>query len=427
MTAPKKSLLAAALALAGIGTAQAASVVEMYGTVFPFFDSAETSGATPSTAVPPAGERPSQIPSLAYTGVNDPRRNRITVGTSNWGFRGYEDLAPNLRAVWQLESAFQIDQNTGPGIGARDSKVGLQSPIWGEIFLGQWDTPFKFISLPVNPIRAGYVWDRTAITGNPGQGVPFTTTQFTRSGGKPDAAFDRRQGNSVQYWTPTWGGVSLRFMHSVNEGKGAIVAGGPVVAPTINSFSAVWNWGTLSLRYGYEEHKDYFGMSQLGGSAAGTLTNQHSKDSAHKFVWLWRIGNTRLTGLVERLKYSTDEQTNGQVKSYKRDAWYVAVEQFFSGNRWSIFGAYGQAQDGDCTRVAGPGTVAPCVTNGLGAKYMTLAWIYRFSKRTEFVAAYYKLDNKFAAQYSPGPTVSGAIVAPGADTQAFGMGLWHYF
>ena len=419
MKAPKKSLLAVALTLAG--TAQAASVVEMYGVAFPILDSAETKNAT--TPAPAAADRPSQLPAGAYTGANDPRRTRITVGTSHWGFRGYEDLAPNLRAVWQLESGFQIDQNTGPGLGARDSKVGLQSPIWGEIFMGQWDTPYKYVSLPVNPMRAGYVLDRTAITGNPGMGVGNTTTQFTRIGAKPDASFDRRQGNTVAYWTPVWGGLSFRVHHSVNEGTGAIVAGGPIAKPVVNSFSAVWNWKALSLRYAYEEHRDYFGLTQLGGGAAGTATNAHSKDSGHKFVWLYRIGNTRLTGLVEQLKYRSDDSGAGNVREYKRNAWYAVIEQFFGGNTNSMFFSYGQAQAGTCSRV-GP---LACTTNDLGAKYMTVGFIHRFSKRTELIVAYYKMDNERSAQYSPGPMVNGASIAPGADTQAFGLGLYHSF
>jgi predicted porin len=289
--------------------------------------------------------------------------------------------------------------------------------------MGQWDTPYKFISLPVNPLKGGYVFDRTAITGNPGFGVNNTTTQFTRIGAKADAAFDRRQGNSVQYWTPTWGGFSLRFQHSVNEGTGAITAGGPVIKPVVNAASAVWNWGQLSLRYGYEEHKDYFGMSQIGGSAAGTLTNQHSKDTGQKFVWLYRIGNTRFTGLIERLKYTNDDSGAGQVKEFQRDAWYFVLEQFFANNTTSIYGSYGQAKDGNCSRV-GP---FACVTNGLGAKYYTLGLIYRLSKRSEIFMAYYKMDNKLSGQYSPGPMVNGASIAPGADTQAFGVGMWHSF
>ena len=198
-----------------------------------------------------------------------------------------------------------------------------------------------------------------------------------------------------------------------------------MISPVVNSASAVWSWGQLSLRYAYEEHKDYFGLSQIGGSPAATLTNQHSKDTGHKFVVLWRIANTRLTGMVERLKYNNDETSNGQVNEYKRDAWYVVIEQFFAGGKTSVFGSYGRANDGNCTRIGSTSTA--CITAGLGAKYMTLGWIYRFSKRTELVVAYYKMDNKYAGQYSPGPMVNGASIAPGADTTGAGVGLFHSF
>jgi predicted porin len=419
MRIPNRLLAATVLAMAG--AAQAAtepdSVVEMYGMGMPFVDSAETTGAT--TTAP--ATRPSQLPASAYTGQNDPRRSRVTVGTSNWGFRGYEKLGPDLKLVWQLESGFQIDQNTGPGLGARDSKVGLRSS-WGELFMGQWDTPYKYISLPVNPLRAGYVFDRTAITGNPGFQVPNTTTQFTRIGAKPDASFDRRQGNSVQYWSPNFAGFSVRADYSVNEGRGAIVTGGPVIAPTVAAFSGQYDMGQLSLRYAYEQHNDYFGMTQLGGSAAGTTTNTSSKDRGHKFVVLYRIGNTRLTGLVEQLEYTNEDSLAGAVSKYKRTAWYGVIEQFFA-NKSSVFFSYGRAANGSCTRVGG----TSCVTDGLSANYMTVGYIYRFSKRTEGFIAYYRMTNKDNAQYSPGPMVNAATIAPGADTSAAGVGLIHYF
>ncbi|MGZ5584568.1 MAG: porin [Usitatibacter sp.] len=404
---------------AACGMAQAQSTVEIYGTAFPFFDNAKTTGAT--SAAPAAADRPNQVPASTYTGLNDPARNRITVGTSALGFRGTEQINPSLKVVWQMESGFQIDQNTGPGLGARDSKVGLQGP-WGQVFLGQWDTPYKYISLPVNPLKGGYVFDRTAITANPGFGVPNTTTQFTRIGGKADASFDKRVGNSVQYWSPNWGGVSFRLDHSVNETKGPVIAGGPNVSPTITSASVQYDAGQLSLRYSYEQHDDYFGMTQVGGSAAGTATNASSRDRGHKFVVLYRIGNTRITGPVEQLEYKNDDSLAGAVSQYKRTAYYGVVEQFFANNS-SVFVSYGRAADGSCTRVGG----AACSTTALGADYMTLGFIYRFSKRTEVFAAYYRLNNKQNAQYSPGPTVSTAAVAPGADTVGMGVGMIHFF
>ena len=411
------ALAAMPLACAAYAADEPSSIVEMYGTVFPVIDSAETSGATS----PAPANRPSQLPASAYTGLNDQRRTRITVGTSNWGFRGYESLGGDLKLVWQLESGFQIDQNTGPGLGARDSKVGLRNR-WGEIFMGQWDTPYKYVSLAVNPLRGGYVFDRTAITGNPGFGVGNTTTQFTRIGAKPDASFDRRQGNSVQYWSPNFSGLSFRVAYSVDEGAGPIVAGGPVIKPVVFAASAQYDLGTFSLRYAYEEHKDYFGMSQLGGSAGGTAANSSSKDRGNKIVALWRIGNTRLTGMYEQLEYKNSDNLAGAVKSYKRNAYYGVIEQFFA-NKSSVFLSYGKAAEGDCEKVGG----TSCTTNGLGANYMTLGYIYRFSKRTEVFAMYYRLVNSESAQYSPGPMVNGATIAPGADTTAYGVGMIHFF
>ena len=414
-------LLALPFVWAGSAFAQPAdapdSVVEMYGMGMPVFDNAKTENATSGA---PAN-RPNQVPATAYTGVNDVARNRITVGTSHWGFRGYEKLGPDLRLVWQVESAFQIDQNTPPGWSSRDSKVGLRHARFGEIFMGEWDTPYKYISLPINPIRAGYVFNQTAIMGNPGFGVPFTTTQFTRIGTVADASFDRRQGNAVQYWSPVWAGLSFRLMHSVNEGKGTVVAGGPIINPVVNAASLQYDLGTLSVRYGYEEHRDYFGLSQLGGGAAGTTTNGGSKDKAHKFVVLWLLGSTRITGMVERLDYSNDDLVINNVNRYKRTAWYAVLEQRFGKN--SVWVSYGRAMDGQCDRVGG----AFCNPANLGADYMTLGYIYRFSRRTEVFVMYYRLNNKESARYSPGPTVSTLAVAPGADTIAYGFGMIHFF
>ena len=70
---------------------------------------------------------------------------------------------------------------------------------------------------------------------------------------------------------------------------------------------------------------------------------------------------------------------------------------------------------------------ASCLTNALGANYMTMGYIYRFSKMTEGFIAYYRMNNKDNAQYSPGPMVNGATIAPGANTSAAGIGMIHYF
>jgi predicted porin len=208
----------------------------------------------------------------------------------------------------------------------------------------------------------------------------------------------------------------------VNEGKAAAVAGGPVISPTLTGVSAQYDAGALSIRYAYEQHDDYFGMAQLGGSAGATAANPSSKDLANKLVVIWRIANTRIAALAEQLKYKTDDSLVGAVNEYKRNAYYIVVEQFFA-NKSSVWAAYGRAEDGSCTRVGG----ASCSTRALGGDNFAAGYIYRLSNRTWVYATYYRMNNKENGQYSPGPTVSTLAVAPGADTTAMGVGIYHYF
>ena len=408
-------LIVGTLGLAACGLAHA-QAVEVYGTLFQFAEMAKTSGAT---SQPPA-DRPTQVSPAAYTGVNDASRSRLSAGTSNWGFRGSEDLGNGLKVIWQLESAFQIDGGPGPGFAARNSHVALQGK-FGTVSLGQWDTPYKFISLVVNPIRVGYQADQTPIIGNPSFGVPPTTTQFTRAPGKPDAAFDRRQGNAIQYWSPAVGGFSARLMLSVNEGKTTATATAPEISPTLFSGSVMYNVGGLSLRYAYEQHDDYFGMTQLGGSAADTVTNGGSRDRGHKFVANWRAGPAlRIAGIFERLEYRNSDSAAGAVSNYERDAYY-AIGEFFFGNQ-SVWASYGRADDGSCSRVGG----LSCTTNGLAADYVAAGWVYNFSKRTQLIATYYKVGNKTSGTYNVLPSI-GPTLAPGADPTGVGLGIVHTF
>ncbi len=57
---------------------------EFYGTLLPFTEYVNSSGATRAGY---AGKA-SQVPAAAYTGVNDPGRLRMTAGTSGVGFKG---------------------------------------------------------------------------------------------------------------------------------------------------------------------------------------------------------------------------------------------------------------------------------------------------------------------------------------------------
>jgi predicted porin len=117
------------------------------------------------------------------------------------------------------------------------------------------------------------------------------------------------------------------------------------------------------------------------------------------------------------LQYDTSDSLIGAVSQYKRDAYYLQVQQRFGSS--SLWGAFGQAKDGHCERVGGAG----CVTDGLGAKMWSVGYIYDFSKRTNLYVAYYGVNTRQSSSYGIFP--SPGIVAPGADARGIGIGLLH--
>src|SRR2546423_4339930 len=114
------------------------SVVELYGKAYPEWiiprsgNGPTAAGTTVSTITngSPTGER----------GIIN--RNEIEAPNTRLGVRGHEKLAGQLKAIYQLETEFRIDQNN-TGFAQRDSFVGLTHDTFGTIKLGRMDTPFK--------------------------------------------------------------------------------------------------------------------------------------------------------------------------------------------------------------------------------------------------------------------------------------------
>jgi predicted porin len=411
-------------------------LVEIYGTLVPFLEYGHTTGATAPGMYTPGTTGPSQVAAAAYTGVNQPGRAAMDPSTSNIGFRGGIELMPNLSVIWQVESQIPVE-GTGPANtwASRNSNAGITGN-WGTLFFGNWDTPYTWTTRAlVNPIKSGNVTDYNSIINNPGFGIASVTTQSTRSNTTADAAFERRQGNSVQYWTPTIAGVSARFGYSVNEGRIAAAAGsgGPSPSPIVASGALAFDMGPIKLREGVEVHYDYFGMSFQGGSMPATNTNRSSTDWGSKTVAQFTNSasgfDTRVIGVAEYLSYKNKDQAaanamnpalNANVE-HARWSFYGLIDQTFFGKHHLWIGG-GKALEGTCAKVAD----APCITTGLSAIDTVVGYIYRASKSTDFWAAAYRISNDFAASYTGSPPL-GAAPTPGASVEAFGVGILYTF
>jgi predicted porin len=398
----KRIALATAAALAAPAAALAQSNVQIYGTLNADFESVKATGSA--------------------TGVNFPSRNRVTSNSSNFGFRGTEDLGQGLRAFFQIESFVGFDNGTTSGFWAsRNSGVGLMGSGWGQVFLGQWDSPYKYTTSRMDPTGNTGIAAYTGILGGTGS----ITAGQGGSTFAERASFDRRVQNVVQYWTPMWNGLSGRFAYGtgdVNVGSTATgVSEASMLRPALYSASVAYEIGPLYATAAYERHKDFQALNTLLGAAASP-----GKDDAWKAGLQYAfLGNAAsIGGIVEQLKYKADD-ING-LGSLERKVlnWYVVGKYNVGPHAMALsYGHKGQE------KLSGAGFSD---LDDSSARQISARYGYSMSKRTQLYAIATKISNDSNAFQTFGnspitPTLIFRDPARGADPTGFGGGIIHTF
>jgi len=191
---------------------------------------------------------------------------QVSSNSSRIGFKGSEDLGGGLKAIWQVESGVNVNNQQGNTWSTRNSFVGLSGG-WGTFIAGKHDTPVKIISRKLDPF-GDTIFDTRAIMGT-------TATGANR--------FNLRTSNTVAYISPSWGGFSVigafvadagdnSSVHSDNDNKAF-------------SGSATYSNGPLYAALGYEWHDDNIGGDKLFRAGAS-----------------YKFGAFKLGGMVEKGK-----------------------------------------------------------------------------------------------------------------------------
>jgi predicted porin len=310
--------------------------------------------------------------------------SRLSNYRSVLGYRGDEDLGGGLRAIWQIEGGFSLDTGSG-GIATRDTRVGLVTP-YGTIFGGNWTLPYTSATSgldPFYPTTAGYM----AIMGNGSAPTSNNVIDTT--------SFDRRQQNSLHYWTPDWNGFSARAAYAFSEEKTA------TKSPSLISLAAIYDKDDWYLTLAHEEHKSYQGAG---------LTDRGTKVGV-----AYRFGNTRLAGIAENLRYET---TSG---SLERNAFYLSATHQMGPHGFRFGVAHALNGKGSSTEQLGP------LRSGseTGATQYTLGYDYSFSKRTTLFTYVSRIDNKRNATYDFAINELG--IGSGSDLSMLALGIRHSF
>ena len=310
---------------------------------------------------------------------------RLSNYRSVFGIRGAEDLGGGLQLLFQVEGTLAPDTGSG-ALAARDTRIGLAGR-WGTLFAGNWSTPYTAASAgldPFYPSTAGYM----SIMGN-GSAASADNASDT-------SAFDRRQRNSLHYWSPAWHGLSLRLARGLNEES---PAGG--ARPFLSSGALQFQHGPLYAALAWERHHDYRGVKL--------------DDHAIKLAASWQFGMLTLAGAAEQLHYET---ASGVLE---RMDYYLSLTRQFGrhGLRFGIAKA-ADGKGGSKERVG-------FVTAGskTGAVHATVGYDYALSKRSSLFAFYTHLRNE-----RRGVTdfaINGLGGGAGATASGAALGMRHAF
>jgi len=377
---------------------------------------------------------------LTVTGVTGPttvsevKKGDIYSPGNAIGFRGREDLGGGTSAWFQLEMGVnpdarnEVTASTPNNWGSRNSAVGITSGL-GDIFLGNWDTPYKqtfgvwnsvtsggFSAAGIligqadttgalnNVLCAGGVGTTGSVT-TAAQGV--CTSELTAS----STAFSRRVNNSVQYWTPIISGFQAKLMTALynyqSPGSTAGATGQSLPKAKEYSASVAWSQGPLSLGVGYDSHQ---GLRPNTG-ANGIVD---PKDTAVQIGAKWNFGPGEVGVGYEQITWGNTATGSATDSGMKVPAYVV-------NGRWNIgpgavWGSYAGAEGKSCATSSLVIGTAAC---GAKAKMYSLGYDYVLSKRTKMYVAYNKIDNGTATA-SNGAVIGSSyyyIAGPAANTQ----------
>ncbi|EJO55506.1 porin [Burkholderia multivorans] len=124
---------------------------------------------------------------------------------SRWGLKGSEDLGGGLKAIFTLESGFDVNNGRlgqGSRMFGRQAFVGLGAPRFGTLTFGrQYDSVVDYLA----PLTANGNWGGTLFS------HPFDNDNT-------DNSF--RVNNTVKYASPDWNGLSVGGTYSFSNSTG---------------------------------------------------------------------------------------------------------------------------------------------------------------------------------------------------------------
>jgi len=334
--------------------------------------------------------------SLDLDGPGGGRANQIQNASSRLGFRGTEKVGDDLNAFFQYEAGNVTDQPGGQLLATREAWVGLQGSKWGYLRLGAGLTPFDDVLGFTHLLWANGLEAQTTIGGgffNNNGGGNFTNYATNNCN---SSNFDARYPNSIDYKSPSFGGLTFRTHYSF---IGENFAGDKCTG--WDSAVEYYN-GPAYAGFAYAVH------NKFGTVETGPASFQHDGDGWRVSAG-WNFGVVHLKGAYEQLEIEGRNGSTGKAKAkYWNFGGLVPL-----GNA-TLFAQY---HDRDAGYSFSGNEIM--TDKNKGGSMWSIGAKYNFSKRTQVYAAYSDLNADGNENCASGNT--------NCDRTAFQIGLVNLF
>lgn len=339
---------------------------------------------------------------LAY---GRPNADAFNSGASNIKFSGEEKLGGGMSAWFACESRLRFGQDVSDSQGqdgfcGRNSALGLKGS-FGNVFFGRWDSP---LNLAQDAGRGGLL-QTAGWTGV----EKFLLADEGKAAGHPGFDLARRNANSVNYVTPSFGGLTGSFQYTTTNDAISNASVATLVAKKGRaiSASAYYSSGPLEAALGYTKHDD----NQSDTSAAAF---DGAKDKA------WLLGASYVFGAFKvGLLYTDIDGHPTATTDVERKSWAL-------GAAWKITGTgtvrFGYVKVGD---FKGSAVAAADADNG--AKAWQVGYSHALSKRTTASIYHHRVNNDRMGIYNFAGMTAAGVVFPGSDPRVVSLQLQHKF
>ncbi|ANB75197.1 porin [Paraburkholderia phytofirmans] len=231
------------------------------------------------------------------------------INQSMFGLRGSEDLGGGLKAIFTLESGFNINNGkyaNNNGMFNRQAFVGLSSAQFGTLTLGrQYDAAQDYLA----PLTATGSWGGTYFA------HPFNNDNLNTNGGYA-------VNNSIKYSSANYAGFTFGGTYGFSNQAGAFANNREY------SVGAAYQWQGLHLGAAYAQQNNPGAAN--GGASDGSYVNALAGN----------VGNFRQREFGVAGSYAFGPATVGLAWTQSRSDNFVGAAQSLRANNYEVNGKY---------------------------------------------------------------------------------------